>query len=345
MHFGGRENLDRPGGMHTVMKGLAEGQSRLGLKAKLVHRIQRSGEFETVAGDISNECIGGVGHFHFAHGARPILRHSPYTRIFERRLLHFHGPWAAEGRVQGDRLITSAVKWIFEWDTYRRFHEFIAASSAFASVLANSYKVPSQRIHVVHPGVDTDRFTPRVDRSIARSLLGIDPEVPVVATVRRLENRMGIDNAIHAVAQIPDVQLIIAGAGSLEQPLKRLIEDLGMGARVRLLGKVSDDLLPEVYRAADVVLVPSIALEGFGMVVLESFACGTPVIASRLGGLVEALGPFADEFTVEPRSIPELTEHIRYALTSTYSAAAFRIYAQSRSLIASAAELENLLKE
>src|SRR5205807_5699025 len=107
----------------------------------------------------------------------------------------------------------------------------------------------------------------------------------VVAAVRRLVPRMGLDVLLDAWQALgsPGV-LAIGGDG----PLRPELEARG-DESVRFLGRLSDDDLVALYSAADVTVVPSLALEGFGLVVLESLACGTPVVVSDAGGLPEAV--------------------------------------------------------
>jgi glycosyltransferase involved in cell wall biosynthesis len=116
--------------------------------------------------------------------------------------------------------------------------------------------------------------------------------------VRRLTPRTGVDVLLQAFAHVDDdTVLLVAGEGPERERLERLAYELGVAGSVRFLGGVSEERLVELYRAADVTVVPSVSLEGFGLVVLESLACGTPVIGSDVGGLPEAL---AD---LEPRCV------------------------------------------
>lgn len=343
VHFGARESVGRAGGMHTVMRGLAIGQKAIGLSPVLVDQIGPDGSFDAIGDDSQVSFEGAIAEFHFAHGARPILAKASIVPQLSRKVFHFHGPWAAEGRVQGDSIIRAMSKWIFEYDTYRRFDSFIAASKAFADVLSRNYGVPPGRISVVHPGIDIDRFVPAANRREIRRRFGIDPDRTTFVTVRRLEPRMGIGLALEAMLHFPDAQLLIAGTGSLAESLPQEAIALGIGGRVHFAGRVSDLVLPEVYQAADVVLVPSLALEGFGMTVLEAFASGVPVVASRLGGLPEALGPFAEESAFSPGSVGSLVDAVRRNMAAPHGTTTYRTFAESRSLPAAARDVEAVL--
>jgi glycosyltransferase involved in cell wall biosynthesis len=104
---------------------------------------------------------------------------------------------------------------------------------------------------------------------------------------------MGIENLIdgmqQVVAAVPDVLLLIGGSGPLRAAFQQRIEDSGLASNVRLLGRIPDEQLPAFYRAADVSIVPSVALEGFGLTAAESLACGTPVLVTPVGGLPEVV--------------------------------------------------------
>ena len=108
---------------------------------------------------------------------------------------------------------------MYEAVTYRQFRHFVTASHDFASVLERSLGVSRSRIFTLHPGVDVARFSPG-DAGEARSRLGLPLDVPLFATVRRLEPRMGISRALDAVAQIPGSHIAVCGTGSLRADLQ-----------------------------------------------------------------------------------------------------------------------------
>jgi glycosyltransferase involved in cell wall biosynthesis len=105
-----------------------------------------------------------------------------------------------------------------------------------------------------------------------------------------------------------DPLLLIAGVGPLAIDLQARISAAGLEETVRLLGFISDSVLPLAYRASDITLVPSIALEGFGLIVVESLAAGTPVLVTPVGGLpetIEHLSPQCVLPTTGPRAVTE----------------------------------------
>jgi len=131
---------------------------------------------------------------------------------------------------------------------------------------------------------------------------------------------MGLDVLLDAWADLVhsvDVPIVlcIVGAGPQRDSLEAQCAELGLDGVVRFAGRVDDEELVHHYRAADVSIVPSVALEGFGLVVLESLATGTPVVASALDGLSEALGDLAPDLLVPPGDPVLLAERLRNALT------------------------------
>jgi glycogen synthase len=131
----------------------------------------------------------------------------------------------------------------------------------------------------------------------SRYLLGWPRDRRIIFCVRRLVERMGIEALVAAFGSIAarrsDVCLFIAGQGPLRGVLESRISSLGLGDRVRLLGFLPDSSLPAAYQAADISIVPSMSLEGFGLTTIESLACGTPVLVTPVGGLPEAVQPLA----------------------------------------------------
>ena len=214
-------------------------------------------------------------------------------------VIHFHGPWSAESGVEGQSSLSSRVQRSIEQVVYRRGRKLIVLSSAFRRILVERYGIPEDRVRLVPGGIDLERFSDRLTREQARVRLGWPTDRPIVLSVRRQMKRMGLENLVDAAVQIkqtvPDVLILLAGSGAISADLKRRIQEQGLEDHVRLLGRVDDADLPDCYRAADVSVVPSQALEGFGMITLESLASGTPVLVTRVGGLPEVIEPFAPE--------------------------------------------------
>jgi len=209
-------------------------------------------------------------------------------------VVHFQGPWAAESEVsRGHHNAAVILKRFVERSVYRRAEEMVTLSAAFKRIAVERYGVSPWRISVHPPGVDLGLFRPSdnpADRRRIREQLGIDPHSSMAVCVRRLDPRMGIEVLLDAWARLSaDAVLVVAGDGALREDLERQTHELAIADRVRFLGRCGDEDLVSLYQAADFSVVPSTALEGFGLVVLESLACGTPAIVSDVGGLPEAV--------------------------------------------------------
>jgi D-inositol-3-phosphate glycosyltransferase len=165
-----------------------------------------------------------------------------------------------------------------------------------ARQLVSLHRADPARIDVVHPGVDLEIFTPG-DRHAARAALGLAPDEQVLAFVGRIQPLKAPDVLLRAAAKLTPrfqtLRVLVAGGPSgtgLAAPdtLIRLADELGITAHVTFLPPQSREALVNVYRAADLVAVPSYS-ESFGLVAVEAQACGTPVVAAAVGGLPVAV--------------------------------------------------------
>jgi teichuronic acid biosynthesis glycosyltransferase TuaC len=180
------------------------------------------------------------------------------------------------------------------------------------------------RIHVFRNGVDLARFTPR-DRTAARGRLGVTGRV--VLSVGHLIERKGHHLVIEAAAQLPGTTLLIAGEGPERAALEALIARLGVADRVRLLGQRPHDELPELYSAADVLVLAS-SREGWANVLLEAMACGTPVAASDVWGTPEVVAAPEAGLLVKERSGPAFAAALERLFGALPDRAATRRYAE-----------------
>jgi glycosyltransferase involved in cell wall biosynthesis len=237
---------------------------------------------------------------------------------------HFHGPWAEESLVedQGGRIgqqLRYRVKKMVEQLSYRRSDRFIVLSQYFHDVLSGYYGADPERIHIIPGATDIERFRPSNDREALRKSLGIEADQRVLFCARRLMQRMGIENLIRSMAEVlrkaPNTLLFIAGAGPLRSTLEQLIGELGLGRSIRLLGRVSNEELVSWYQASDFSVVPTIALEGFGLVTVEALACGTPVLGTPYGGTLEILEPFSPSLLFRDSSPGAMAERLVAVLT------------------------------
>lgn len=158
-------------------------------------------------------------------------------------------------------------------------------------------------------GVDTKRFYSTEPRQAVRERLGLDKDALIFVTVRRLVPRTGVRILIDALRMVYDrvgdrVQLIVVGEGRERDALERHAASIGLKRFVRFVGRSGDDNLPMWYRAADASVVPTVAYEGFGVSIIESMACGTPVIGTPVGAIPEILLAFDERLLADaPRPV------------------------------------------
>jgi glycosyltransferase involved in cell wall biosynthesis/SAM-dependent methyltransferase len=188
-----------------------------------------------------------------------------------------------------------AALWAAERACLRRAARIHVESDFSTSLLWKLYRIPAERIVKISGGVDVEHFRPAPDRRGVRAALGLPLDRPILFTVRNLEARMGLDTLIEATArlvrQVPDVLLLIGGAGSRRAALEAQVGSLGLDKHVTFLGFVAEGDLPRHYQAADVFVLPTRELEGFGLVTAEALACGTPVLGTPVGATPELLEP------------------------------------------------------
>jgi glycosyltransferase involved in cell wall biosynthesis len=175
------------------------------------------------------------------------------------------------------------------------------------------------------PGwVDAERFLPVANRKPQRAALPPEwhTDDPVLLTVRRLESRMGLDTLIAAAAEIAEMhrfRVLIGGTGSQASHLIDAIRARGLEKRVFLLGRIPEEQLPLCYAAADAFILPTRSLECFGLIVLEAFATGTPVIGARVGAIPELLSAVGDDWMFEPGDVNGLAHCVRNFLAGELS--------------------------
>jgi len=240
----------------------------------------------------------------------------PFVQMFhtlgqmkQRILTHDHLPLP-------DRRITTETELMGKADA------LIAATHAEHTQLIWLYRASRRKIEIVPPGVNLERFHP-FPRKIIREQLRLPLDRRILLFVGRIEPLKGVDTILHALAVLRDQQpqamqkvcfLIIGGdPKDSSDPemvkLRQLTTDLHLDMEVCFLGAKEQALLPHYYAAADAVLVPS-DYESFGMVALEAMACGTPVIASEVGGLAYLIKDGETGYLVPVRDVGAFASRI-----------------------------------
>lgn len=196
-------------------------------------------------------------------------------------------------------------KWI-EKRVVCRSDRVIVLSQYTHDKLTDIHKVPPEDIVIIPGGVDLIRFHPAADMKSLRESLDFPRDRMILLTVRNLEPRMGIENLIHAmpaiVRSLPNLYLIIGGTGPLKGELEVMSRRLNLDPYIHFSGYIPEAKLPEYYRAADLFILPTIELEGFGLVTVEALASGTPVLGTPVGGTQEILSRLDGRFLFQNTS-------------------------------------------
>ncbi len=200
----------------------------------------------------------------------------------------------------------------------------IAVSAALKAGLVE-LGAPPGKVTVLRNGVDTALFCPSADRDAARRALGLDG--PTLISVGLLIERKGHHLTIEAMRQLGEFKLLIVGEGPEQARLEGLIERHRLGDRVRLLGPRPHAELPALYSAADAMVLAS-SREGWANVLLESMACGTPVVASNIPGNPEVVREAAAGVIVEANTPDGIAAAARRLFADLPERAATRAYAE-----------------
>ncbi len=260
-----------------------------------------------------------IAHTHFAYSAVGPLQVIPKDLTHVRS---FYGPWHEEGQVEDrkkldDRrqscrspkaavayaaaLATTHARYALRAQVERRNLQ----RSQVAVVLSEQSRrevldlgFPADKIVKAPGGTDTDAFRllpGNAGKIAVRRALGLPENAQILLSIRRLAPRMGLDKLIQAMPEIiarrPDACLVIGGTGPEAGRLQALVETLRLENHVRLAGFIPAEQLVSYYQAADLFVLPTLALEGFGLVTTEALACGLPVIGTPIGATPEILAP------------------------------------------------------
>ena len=190
----------------------------------------------------------------------------------------------------------------------------VVVVSRFTRGRALACGVAAQKIHVIHNGVDVERFTPGPRDAAIEARFGLAGK-RLLLCLARLDERKGQDMLLRAMPSIrqtvPEAVLLLVGGGTDEARLKGLAGELGLGASAVFAGVAADDEVVAFYRTADVFAMPNRELangdtEGFGLVFLEAGACGRPVVGGRAGGVPDAVLDGETGLLVDGRSVEEI---------------------------------------
>ena len=229
-----------------------------------------------------------------------------YNNRAVRHVYTAHSPAALEMNiVWGDAGTLGAVKRLLGVPLTKRYeYESLKVSNAITALSTFTYdcleklygKEVLQDFAVIPGWVDTAMFVVNEDQERLREELGLPLDVPILLSLRRLAPRMGLDNLLEAIRLLQEsgytFQVIIGGQGPLQEKLEGMIQDTAIGDRVKMLGFVPEETLPKLYAASDATVIPTRALECFGIIALESLACGKTTLVTPVGALSEVMNQF-----------------------------------------------------
>jgi len=250
------------------------------------------------------------------------------ARVFRRPLvIYAHGEeittWRQSGKFRAMRF------------AYRHADRVVANSDFTLSELVQ-IGVPAERIVLINPGVDVERFRPGLPCDDLRARGGCGTAGQLLLSVGRLSRRKGFDQVIRCLpalmAEFPALHYAVIGTGEDRHYLRELASELDVADRVHFLGHVSVADLPRWYNAADVFVLPNREIdgdtEGFGMVFVEASACGVPVVAGRAGGTGSSVRDGVTGYRVDGRDQDAVSGALRALLRDEVLAA--RMGAQGR---------------
>ena len=198
-----------------------------------------------------------------------------------------------------------------------RCHRVAVLSQFMRQRVIGAHGISADDLALIPGAVDPHAFVPVEDRRLAKAALNLPGNRTILFTVRNLVPRMGLDNLLDAIEMLKnaghELLLVIGGEGPLHKQLQADIRRKGLSDVVRLIGFVPESQLSHYYQAADLVLIPSLQLEGFGLVMVEAMACGTPVLGTPVGAIPEILNqvdPILVAEGVDGRSIGRALERV-----------------------------------
>lgn len=200
---------------------------------------------------------------------------------------------AASPGAQARRQLNAWARRSIEWLVMRRCHRIVVLSEFMRQRVMAVHGMASDRIVLVPGAADPGLFRPAADRQELRRTLQLPDDRIVLFTVRNLVPRMGLEMLLDALSEMGPAGerclLVIGGEGPLRPRLESVICQRHLERVVRLAGFVPEAQLAAYYQAADLVLMPTAQLEGFGLVTVEALACGTPVVGTPVGAIPEVL--------------------------------------------------------
>ncbi len=220
------------------------------------------------------------------------------------------GEWAA-------KYLFGSIKLLGTYIDIAVSDQVIAVSQKTKDDFLRQKQISRNKISVIHNGVDSEKFSPKVSGSKIRETYSLINSLVILAVGGNIILK-GIIFALYALHDVlkyyPNTKLIIIGVnGRNRERLNLVIENLNIKKEVIIVGKVPNSLMPPFYSAANVVLIPSLS-ENFPVVALEALSSGKPVLASRVGGIPELVNNNENGFLVSPGNVEQIVEALLHLL-------------------------------
>jgi glycosyltransferase involved in cell wall biosynthesis len=205
----------------------------------------------------------------------------------------------------------------------KRSSKIIARSSFTKEILTNDYGLNEEKIVTIPLCVDIEKYKPlTTEKKKLREYINLPREKILFLTVRRLEARMGLDNLLDAIKILSHKRsdllhnslFLIGGKGHLYNNLKKMVKSKSLEKYIIFLGFIPEDKLVEYYNAVDYFVLPTQALEGFGLSTIESLACGTPVIGTPIGATPEILMKIDERLIFKGKKAEDIASGIETVL-------------------------------
>jgi glycosyltransferase involved in cell wall biosynthesis len=276
--------------------------------------------------------IRDTAHIDITHPQLPLTPNFAVPPNFGKNLVcTVHSTWKGEAeairgepysRLNANEKFLVSFNWFlrfFEEEMLARARKIIAVSHFTKWELTNYYKIPENKIRVIHNGVAINKFKPAVDKRKVKRELGLNPDDLAIVSVGRLYARKGLFTLIESmpavVKRFPNAKFIISGKGQSDEmnKLNAYAEKLGIKNNIIFTGYYPDKKLPKLYQAADIFAF-STFYEHHPFAVLEALSTGLPVVTTTVGGIPETIESGKNGFLVEPFNPKAFGEKILYLL-------------------------------
>jgi len=240
-------------------------------------------------------------------------------------ILHVHATTFHLDYKKGNLLIKTAIKYVFN-----KSDIIIVLSNIWKKICEDVMDIPHGKLEVVHNAIDVDTFRP-ISKTQCTNRLQLPQNKKILFAVGSLIERKGFNYLVDAMKIVTEkrkgVLCFIGGSGQLEGVLQKQITELDLQTHIKLIGFVSDELLPIWMNACDVFVLPSVN-ESFGLVQVEAMACGTPVVATYNDGSEDVI--ISEEYGLLVKSMnpKELAEKILISLEKDWDESTIRKYAE-----------------